>query len=295
MPDETHSPPTAPQPQDGAAPPTSEPVATGPPPEPTAAEAPVAAGPDNAGRFAAAAPNADAKPPAAPGADPTPPAAPDTAAESNVMSQAELDALMAQAGADAAPTGAPRAAASGGNSLTQEELDALIAQAGADALAAPPPKPAGGTPTAPPEDPLAAEMAAAIAAEAAAPSARAAEAAGPAVIGEVRVPIPPGMPEPFEPASLEQPAAAPAAATLDLLEDVHLEVKIELGRAQMYIEDVLRLGVGSVVELDKLAGDPVDIYVNDRLIARGEVLVLNDNFCVRINGIESPIPELARG
>jgi len=69
-------------------------------------------------------------------------------------------------------------------------------------------------------------------------------------------------------------------------------VKIELGRTYMYIEDVLRLGTGSVVELDKLAGDPVDIYVNDRLIARGEVLVLNDNFCVRINDIDSPIPEL---
>jgi flagellar motor switch protein FliN/FliY len=58
----------------------------------------------------------------------------------------------------------------------------------------------------------------------------------------------------------------------------------------MYIEDVLRLGVGSVVELDKLAGDPVDIFVNDRLVARGEVLVLNENFCVRINDILSPAP-----
>jgi flagellar motor switch protein FliN/FliY len=48
---------------------------------------------------------------------------------------------------------------------------------------------------------------------------------------------------------------------------------------------VLRLGEGSVVELDKLAGDPVDVFVNDQLVARGEVLVLNDNFCVRINEI----------
>jgi flagellar motor switch protein FliN/FliY len=54
---------------------------------------------------------------------------------------------------------------------------------------------------------------------------------------------------------------------------------------------VLRLGVGSVVELDKLAGDPVDIWVNERLVARGEVLVLNDNFCVRVNEILSPISE----
>jgi flagellar motor switch protein FliN/FliY len=60
----------------------------------------------------------------------------------------------------------------------------------------------------------------------------------------------------------------------------------------MYIEDVLGLAPGSVVELDKAAGDPVDIFVNDRLVARGEVLVLNENFCVRVNDILSPIPEL---
>ena len=56
-------------------------------------------------------------------------------------------------------------------------------------------------------------------------------------------------------------------------------------------EDVLRLAEGSVVELDKLAGDPVDVYVNDQLVARGEVLVLNDNFCVRINEIVTAAEE----
>lgn len=86
----------------------------------------------------------------------------------------------------------------------------------------------------------------------------------------------------------------PALVLIDLLDDVELEVTVELGRAEMYIEDVLRLKVGSVVELDRLAGDPVDIFVNRRLVARGEVLVLNDNFCVRINDIVSPIPELAK-
>jgi flagellar motor switch protein FliN len=55
----------------------------------------------------------------------------------------------------------------------------------------------------------------------------------------------------------------------------------------MYIEDVLRLNENSVVELDKAAGDSVDIFVNDRLVARGEVLVLNENFCVRISEIIS--------
>jgi flagellar motor switch protein FliN/FliY len=71
-------------------------------------------------------------------------------------------------------------------------------------------------------------------------------------------------------------------ATLELLRDVELDLRIELGRTEMYLEDVLKLRRGAVVSLDKLAGDPVDIYVNGRLIGRGEVLVLNDNFCVRV-------------
>jgi flagellar motor switch protein FliN/FliY len=96
---------------------------------------------------------------------------------------------------------------------------------------------------------------------------------------------------PFVAPALE-PGAAPNLASIELLDDVELDVKIELGRTEMRIEDVLQLGAGSVVELDKLAGDPVDIFINERLVARGEVLVLNDNFCVRVNEILSPIPEL---
>jgi flagellar motor switch protein FliN/FliY len=82
-----------------------------------------------------------------------------------------------------------------------------------------------------------------------------------------------------------------AASSIDLLRDVDLNVKIELGRSRMLVEDVLKLGEGSVVELDKLAGDPVDVFVNDRLVARGEVLVLNDNFCVRINEIVAGVKD----
>ena len=95
---------------------------------------------------------------------------------------------------------------------------------------------------------------------------------------------PPGAP-PVQPFKLQDFTGAPPnaeAATLDLIRDVELDLKIELGRTEMYLEDVLKLRKGSVVPLDKLAGDPVDIYVNGRLIARGEVLVLNDNFCVRV-------------
>lgn len=70
--------------------------------------------------------------------------------------------------------------------------------------------------------------------------------------------------------------------SLELLGDVELDLRIELGRTMMRLEEVLQLRGGAVVVLDKLAGDPVDIYVNGRLVARGEVLVMNDNFCVRV-------------
>lgn len=90
---------------------------------------------------------------------------------------------------------------------------------------------------------------------------------------------------PAMPFQLREFTGAPPSGertTLELLRDVDLDLKIELGRTHMYLEDVLKLRKGAVVPLDKLAGDPVDIYVNGRLIARGEVLVLNDNFCVRV-------------
>ncbi len=107
-------------------------------------------------------------------------------------------------------------------------------------------------------------------------------------------PPPPPASPPASAAPFEIPRLNGAKSTapkevqgIDLLRDVELNVKIELGRSRMLVDDVLRLGEGSVVELDKLAGDPVDVFVNERLVARGEVLVLNDNFCVRINDIVS--------
>jgi flagellar motor switch protein FliN/FliY len=88
--------------------------------------------------------------------------------------------------------------------------------------------------------------------------------------------------------AMDGDGAAQTPAAMSLLKDVSLHVKIELGRTQMYVEDVLRLNADSVIELDKAAGDPVDIYVNDRHVARGEVLVLNENFCVRVSEIIGP-------
>ena len=87
---------------------------------------------------------------------------------------------------------------------------------------------------------------------------------------------------PFELQDLGGAPASGEKATLELLKDVDLDLRIELGRTQMYLEEVLKLKRGSVVTLDKLAGDPVDVFVNGRMVARGEVLVLNDNFCVRV-------------
>ncbi|HEX2473290.1 MAG TPA: flagellar motor switch protein FliN [Lacipirellulaceae bacterium] len=100
-------------------------------------------------------------------------------------------------------------------------------------------------------------------------------------IDEPAAPLPPGV-KPFEFTNLAGASPVNEPASLDLLRDVQLDLKIELGRTRMHLQDVLRLNEGAVVTLDKLAGDPVDIYANGRLIARGEVLVLNDNFCVRV-------------
>jgi len=89
-------------------------------------------------------------------------------------------------------------------------------------------------------------------------------------------------PQKFELPELAGTPPTPDKASLSLLRDVELDLKIDLGRAVMPIEDLMRLRKGSVVPLDKLAGDPVDVFVNGRLVARGEVLVFNDNFCVRV-------------
>jgi len=103
-------------------------------------------------------------------------------------------------------------------------------------------------------------------------------------IRSVEQPVDVGIPglAPFELKDLGGAPASGDKATLELLRDVDLDLRIELGRTQMFLEDVLKLKRGSVVPLNKLAGDPVDVFVNGRLVARGEVLVLNDNFCVRV-------------
>ena len=76
---------------------------------------------------------------------------------------------------------------------------------------------------------------------------------------------------------------------LDLLMNVPLRITAELGKCRMLVQDVLKLGTGSIVELDRLAGGPVDLLVNNKLVARGEVVAIDENFGVRITElIEKP-------
>ena len=81
---------------------------------------------------------------------------------------------------------------------------------------------------------------------------------------------------------------------LDLLMDIPLEISVELGRVRMLVREVVELGTGSIVELDKLAGEPVDVMVNGRAVARGEVVVIEDNFGVRITEVLNPSERIAK-
>lgn len=187
-----------------------------------------------------------------------------------LISQADIDALMQGVAAPAATvTSIP-------DDISQADIDALMNAAGGGASAAPvippPPPDTRLDSLGRPFDAAAAEMQAAIEEERAAKAAQLAS----------------------QKFSFPEIAAAPAkgadAKKISMLNDVKLRVKVELGRTRMLVEDVLELGEGSVVELDKLAGDPVDVYANERLVARGEVLVLNDTFCVRVSEIVTNDP-----
>ncbi len=78
-------------------------------------------------------------------------------------------------------------------------------------------------------------------------------------------------------------------ANIDLILDIPLSVTVELGRSKMLINDLLQLGQGSVIELTKLVGDPLEVLVNNKLVARGEVVVVNEKFGVRLTDIVTPM------
>lgn len=227
----------------------------------------------------------------------------------DLLNQAEIEKLLAQAKQHTPPEGGAQPSGEADRPLDQSEIESLLNSAKSSSMAQP-----GGPAAAPPEQDadkildqseierlLQKSARPAPAAKAAKPTApeplptasesdipredidyllRQAEQAI-ASLNAADPTLPPGVIT-FQ---LPEFAGAPPStetATLDLIKEVELDVKIELGRTRMYLEDVLKLRRGAVVPLDKLAGDPVDIYINGRLVARGEVLVLNDNFCVRV-------------
>ncbi len=211
------------------------------------------------------------------------------------LSQAEIENLLKAASQGAKPGGAgsqagnpgPGGSATGmasgsdpGGALSQDEIEKLLQQAGRGTATAPPPGPKEK------DRPSTAEKSEQQPHAEIHPADleylfRQAEQALASLESEGLPGLPPGV-SAFQFTEFTGAPPSTQAATLDLLKEVELDVRIELGQTRMYLEDVLRLRKGTVVTLDKLAGDPVDIYVNGRLVARGEVLVLNDNFCIRV-------------
>lgn len=103
---------------------------------------------------------------------------------------------------------------------------------------------------------------------------------------------------PVQKADLPDLSGAATAATaptpnLDLIKDIEVTLTVELGRTQMLIEEVLQLTPGKVVELEKLAGEALDILINGRLMARGEVVVVDDRFGIRITSVMDPRARVA--
>lgn len=188
--------------------------------------------------------------------------------DSEQVSQDEIEALLRQAEADNPPE-PDDGKSSGGNQVDQAEIEKLLNQ-GAD------PAPSAPTPSASSSDDKGVtrndiELL----------FDKAEEALGSIDSPTAETVLPPGI-KTFEFEKFGGTPANTKSATLELMGDVQLDMTIELGRTHMQLEEILKLGEGAVVPLDKLAGDPADIYVNGRLVARGEVLVLNDNFCIRV-------------
>ena len=87
---------------------------------------------------------------------------------------------------------------------------------------------------------------------------------------------------------------SPLSNDMDFLLDIPLEISVELGRTKMLINDLLHLGQGSVIELSKLAGETLEIFANQRLVARGEVVVVNEKYGIRLSEIISPSERIKR-
>lgn len=98
----------------------------------------------------------------------------------------------------------------------------------------------------------------------------------------------------FDFSDLNDKKSAKTSGNIDFLLDIPLEITIELGRTRMLIHELLKLGQGSVIKLEKIAGETMDIFANQRLIAKGEVVVINDKYGVRLTEIISPMERIVR-
>ena len=98
----------------------------------------------------------------------------------------------------------------------------------------------------------------------------------------------------FDPLTAEAGAGNGSDLNLDVILDVPVSLSLEVGRTRIPIRNLLQLNQGSVVELDRAAGEPLDVYVNGTLIAQGEVVVVNDRFGVRLTDVVSPAERIKR-
>ena len=92
----------------------------------------------------------------------------------------------------------------------------------------------------------------------------------------------------------EEGSGESAERELDFILDIPLELSVELGKTKMLVNDLLQLGQGSIIELNKLAGEPLEVYINRKLIARGEVVVINEKFGIRVTEIISPMERVEK-
>ncbi len=231
---------------------------------------------------------------------PAPAAAPSDSG--GVMSQEEIEKLLAGGGAAAPAAPAPAAAPSdGGGKLSQEEIEKLLAGGGAAAPAAPPPA-AAQAPAAPaapvqPQQPMTAQTVPMMPPVMPVPGQEGQQA----YPGYPYYPPYPGYPyyppQPPEPKVIATTSPSmpklengeeltqEQSQNLDLIMGVPLEVTVEIGRTRKRVQEILSFSKGSLVVLDKLAGDQVDLFVNGKCIARGDVVVIDDNFGIRVTEI----------
>jgi len=113
------------------------------------------------------------------------------------------------------------------------------------------------------------------------------ELVNPGAKAPTHVPSPPAQPAPATFPPLDGGGASPAPKNIDFILDIPMQVTVQVGSTKMVIRELLQLGQGSVIELEKLAGEPMEVLVNNKLVARGEVVVVNEKFGIRLTDVIS--------